>query len=53
MRYALAQAADLTAAILDGADLRGADFTGAILLRISLKLAEMGSTVGLDLGRGA
>jgi uncharacterized protein YjbI with pentapeptide repeats len=37
MRYAMGQAADLSEAVLDGADLRGSDFTGARVARASFR----------------
>jgi uncharacterized protein YjbI with pentapeptide repeats len=42
------QAADLSEAVLDGADLRGADFTGARLSKTSLRDCDLTQVQGLD-----
>jgi uncharacterized protein YjbI with pentapeptide repeats len=48
LRYVLGQGADLSNAVLDGADLRGADFTGAILDGASFTAADTTSSLGLN-----
>ncbi len=50
LRYAQAQAADFTDAVMDESDLSGADFTGALMLGVSLREANVTTVVGLDLG---
>jgi uncharacterized protein YjbI with pentapeptide repeats len=49
LRYTLFQSADLSEALLDGADLRGADFTGARLTKTSLRDCDLSQAQGLDL----
>ena len=52
MRYVMGQAADLSEAVLDGADLRGADFTGARTAKASFREVDLTQVQGLDFSAG-
>lgn len=53
VRYALAQGADMTGAVLDGADLRGCDLTDARLSGASIRDVQLYATLGFELARAA
>ncbi len=53
LRYVMAQTADLSEAVLDGADLRGSDFTGARVRRASFRDCNLDQAEGLDLSAPA
>ena len=44
----MVQTADLSEAVLDGADLRGSDFTGARVVKASFRDVDLKQVQGLD-----
>ena len=51
LRYTQFQTADLSFAVMDGADLRGADFTAARMAKASVRGCNIDKAVGLDLNQ--